>query len=689
MVGREAQISRPHTLILGLILTYHTTLTSCVQESSACKNLTSQYQHCRIHPAGVHDLDCFAKGSTQNMKCVWKPGKHTAQKTYTLLIQQRRRNYCKLYSNITQGYEKITIFSSENLTAEIFETSDSANCTKAVFRGSANKWMRCGPPYNVSFWRHAGKLDVSVSWLKDDRNFITKYSVQYKTLNSQSWNKTVQCQKEKTCTVGDLNSSLVYNVQIQCVTNKKCSQCPWSQTYIVPSELTSRPVLDLVEDSNLASEDGRRLLFLSWTFSAKGAFDGYSVTVAKASGEAPCEQINTTKPEVRLVLSYSAFHVGIRAYNNVSRSPAVNKTIPQRRRGSGAGDTRLNVTVHSNKSFTVHWRDSLKRYVCYCVEWNKRGHKAFYKSFFENEKNYKTISISAAPVRAPANISSYNMTAESAVLEWSSIAEEDTRGFLLGYTIHYTEYGHSTTETNVTVGPEMNHYTLDNLKSGTIYELQISGFTQAGEGVRSTSYRLKTNQQGDSNSSVVSIIIIFAVVVTVLLFGPTIIKRTKVVVWPSIPNPVNSNAMKQMEGTCELELLESINTLKVEEWDTDSLQIIEKETVIPADSLPRLHSSEDEGSAPDWLQKDPEDAPGGVPPDAVSELPQGGFQSSAFTYTSEYTTMEMFNQMMPQCVQANTDGMEAERSDLTVGKLDYIRQFSSSPTMDSELSTFL
>lgn len=137
------------------------------------------------------------------------------------------------------------------------------------------------------------------------------------------------------------------------------------------------------------------------------------------------------------------------------------------------------------------------------------------------------------------------------------------------------------------------------------------------------------------------------------------------------------------------EILDSINTLKVEEWDTNSLQIVEKETVMATDSLPHVYASEDEGSAPHWFQTDSEDARGGggILPDALSDTPQ----SSPFTYTSGYTTMEVFNQVMPQCVQANTDVIEAEKSDLTVVKsgLDYIRQFSSSPTTDSELSTFL
>ena len=136
------------------------------------------------------------------------------------------------------------------------------------------------------------------------------------------------------------------------------------------------------------------------------------------------------------------------------------------------------------------------------------------------------------------------------------------------------------------------------------------------------------------------------------------------------------------------ELLESINTLRVEEWDTNSLQIVEKEAVIPATSpseLPLLHASEDEGDSQEmtWIQSDTEDANGDIPPDTTAEPSQHTeVQRTPFAFSSDYTTMEMFQQGMPQntsVIQASKS--EPEDTDLTVGKseLDYIRQFGTSP----------
>lgn len=46
----------------------------------------------------------------------------------------------------------------------------------------------------------------------------------------------------------------------------------------------------------------------------------------------------------------------------------------------------------------------------------------------------------------------------------------------------------------VTVDPGINTYTLGDLKSDTEYEVQVSGFTRVGEGVRSRANHFATNQ---------------------------------------------------------------------------------------------------------------------------------------------------------------------------------------------------
>ncbi|XP_074473398.1 interleukin-31 receptor subunit alpha [Sebastes fasciatus] len=764
----SSSASHSHLFILGLLLVYYKILSACVQASDRVKcgsqNISSRYHHCGIHLDGVHDLDCFGKHSSLRKVCVWKPGKRTSEKIYTLITQQqhRGRNHCGAYYNITGVSEEITISESSDVTVEVFENSQSINCTKAVFSASPKSFLRCGPPDKVIFSRHSGRLAVNVIWPELDKNTIQYYSVKYIEQGNLTQNQSlvqsyngVNCTISN-CTVEDLKSSLVYSVQIRCVPNDKCSQCPWSENYTVPSELTTQPVIVVHEDTDLAERKGRWLLYLTWKFPAKELHDGFYVTVGKASGEAPYERMNTSQPEIRLILSSSAYHLTIRAVNNASTSPALNLSIPQRQDMTSMGAGKLNVTVHSNTSFTIYWKDNLiKNYVCYSVEWTKeghekkghekKGHEAVYMSFYQDVNNYRTLSplpeplepyerysitlhtrpnketcnmehvnnseitygrtqfyfTEGSPISAPINISSYNVMLNSVMLQWSSIPEEDVRGFLLGYIIYYTEYHHdgTSTERNITVDPTLNSYELGDLKGGTAYEVQISGFTQAGAGVRSTANLFKTDDQGFSNLS--GVIAIVAVVATVLIFGPPIIKRAKGILWPSIPNPGNSNAMQKIEEPCVRELLESIHTLKVEEWDTNSLQIVEKEdaaSTLPS-MVPLLCASEDEADSPEmtrnWIQRETEDATGDIPPNITAEtlpdIQQTDPRSSPLAFPSGYTTMEMFQQGMPQGVPADASVTQAtesdpEDTDSTVVKsgLDYIGQFSTSPISDSE-----
>ncbi|KAM7392510.1 hypothetical protein PAMA_007566 [Pampus argenteus] len=736
-----------HVVILGLILVHYLTVfSSHVQASPVnCKseNISSRYQHCVIHPDGVRDLDCFGKHNWYGEKiCVWKPGSHTAKKTYTLITRQDRKKSCKIYSNLTEISTKITLYKSSNMTAEVFENIESTNCTKSDFRGSPWRLLRCGPPSNVTFSRRSGSLDVNVNWPEEDVKVIKDYSVRYKALGSQLWNKlSVQSQTGRRCTVKNLNSSLVYVVQVQCVTGDKCSQCPWSDTYTVPSELTTHPVIVTLDERDVAERKGCRLLSLTWKFASQELHDGYYVTVGKASREASYKPISTTQTEITLILSYSAYHLNISAFNNASVSPAVSQTIPQREVVHGMEAGKLNVSVHSNVSFTIYWKDDLiKTYVCYSVEWREKGHEAVSMSFYQDAMNHRTLSpltkplkpykrysitlhtrpdndtcnmkhinnsestygsthfyfIEGSPVSAPTNISRYSVTLDSMVLQWSSIPEEDIRGFLLGYTIHYAEYCQRDTcpERNVTVDPKFNSYELGDLKSDTVYQVQISGFTSAGSGVRSTRSIFKTNHQDYFSLS--NIITTFAVVASLLIFGCPIIKRAKSILWPSIPDPGKSNTMQKIDRPCEQELLESISIMKVEEWDTNSLHVVEKEAAIPVSvlpsTLPLLHNSEDEEEPPEvthtWDQRDTNDASG----DTTPEIQQTNFQSSPLAFSSGYTTMEMFQHVMPPGTSANKSVAEVTESepddvDVTVVKsgFDYVSyKFCTSPVSGSE-----
>lgn len=94
------------------------------------------------------------------------------------------------------------------------------------------------------------------------------------------------------CVLEDLNATLAYAVQIQCVTSSYCLQCVWSRVYNVSpgevtleasrgaisrpflcvryrvtlsfSELTVKPVVVDIKETKIGGLSGQRLLTLTW-----------------------------------------------------------------------------------------------------------------------------------------------------------------------------------------------------------------------------------------------------------------------------------------------------------------------------------------------------------------------------------------------------------------------------------------
>lgn len=101
-----------------------------------------------------------------------------------------------------------------------------------------------------------------------------------------------------------------------------------------------------------------------------------------------------------------------------------------------------------------------------------------------------------------------------------------------------------------------------------------------------------------------------------------------------------------------------MNTLKIEEWETNSLQIVEIEEFNAASTLPSmpplLPVSEDEAesSVVIWnsIQINSGDAAGEsyIREEIFTNVQQRDLEASPFVFASGYTTMEMFQQVMPQ-----------------------------------------
>ncbi|XP_075885551.1 leukemia inhibitory factor receptor [Nelusetta ayraudi] len=767
----EKSLDRIQSLVVifALTLAYSSMFCRHVHVQSVdcnAENRSEKFQHCGIYADGVRSLDCFGRHNKRLYSCTWEPGERAPGRTYTLVVQDGRG--CRAHHNITgSNRTDLKFFTKTNVkptvTVEVYQDVESANCTKAVFRGLLKKMMRCAPPGEATFTRQSGRLEVKVKWQQDDRDVIKHFHVRHGVLGSQQWSESpARSEDAETCVLEDLNATLAYGVQIQCVASKDCSQCVWSRVHSVSPELTAKPVVVDVNETDIGWTSGRRLLTLTWEFPSKQQHDSYLVTVGKASGEEPKEHIRTREPRVALILSYSAYRLQVSAVSNVSTSPALDHVVRDK---PGLSVGKLNVTIESNTSFTIYWGDNLiQKYVCYSAEWRTKGGKTVHMSFFQDRNNYRTLSplpealepftrysltlhtrpnkntcnmksvnhsestygttqfyfTEGSPVSGPENITFTNVTVDSAALQWTAIPEEDLRGFLLGYIIRYAECNHKgtmTTGTNITVGPEVIAYTLGGLKGGTEYEIQISGFTRTGEGAPTQASLFTTTEHQGSSSVPVPVLAAIAVVTVALIFGTLVVERAKAFLWPSIPNPRHSNALQKLGRPCELELLETINTLKVEEGDTDSLQIVDKDKEQEEEAaaasaaaealLPWLpqgeedeedkEDEEDEDHFAESLTASIQGQPAGgaadispyIPADAFTGGPRVDLRKGPPPATvSGYTTLEMFQQSTPQGAPAGTQtgrGRQTEEEEVKP-RSNYIRPLS---TNSVGMSTFL
>ncbi|NXT89213.1 IL6RB protein, partial [Anhinga rufa] len=162
--------------------------------------------------------------------------------------------------------------------------------------------------------------------------------------------------------------------------------------------------------------------------------------------------------------------------------------------GTGKEDMRMKIVTTATGNFTLDNFQPYKLYkimvhasdVCQC------------ESFTRHEKTFGVThfySVEGAPRTGPANVTILNITKNSALVKWTKIAAEDCLGFLQGYRISYTDSSMKKSLA-VTLNSSTTSYHLTRLKGKTIYHVQISGFTNAGEGPPTLSQPFSTPKYG-------------------------------------------------------------------------------------------------------------------------------------------------------------------------------------------------
>ncbi|XP_016336111.1 interleukin-6 receptor subunit beta-like [Sinocyclocheilus anshuiensis] len=594
---------------------------------------------------GVSDLACYIKYiKTKLMSiCEWKGNMSTS---YTLYTKQRKCSCIAVHQKDkiwTSNYFVVVL--DWNMTAHVIATSkDQPSCTYTNFSGIPSMMTMCGPHSKLTYKRSSGHLTVWVEWGTESK-YIKNFLVKYREFNTTKW-KEQQSKNNKECVLWNLTPSLPYELQTQCVPNKECAQCPLSKVIMVPPELTDAPSIQLeIQDhmQNRFISPGQRKVVVKWEYANSEAVANYSVTVRKVSGEpSNRDSFSTEDSSLTLILSYSAYNISIRALNSAGSSPVSSIAIEQMDEWRDSfGPFTVNIT--GNNSFSLSWSSSVSS-VCYSVEWWAKGQIPAFRSFYvkqtHKEKTEKTESIfqpytryyfflhirpyqdtcnmknvndsettygtaqtyftEGSPISAPGNVSILNITQHSSVITWSPVSEEDLRGFLLGYCIYLTE---DNNETSFKVDPSINSYELQNLESNSAYRVQLSAFTAAGEGERSdfTHFVTKLPEFTALNSIIAAVVVGIIILLLAVHFSFRLLHRAKKLLWPSIPNPENSNAVQKIEIAYELGILEPLNRQRLEEsegCDSSTVCVVgSKREASPLSSPPTtLLLSEDEDS---------------------------------------------------------------------------------------------
>ncbi|OXB80868.1 UNVERIFIED_CONTAM: hypothetical protein H355_016885 [Colinus virginianus] len=193
--------------------------------------------------------------------------------------------------------------------------------------------------------------------------------------------------------------------------------------------------------------------------------------------------------------------------------------------GTGKEDMRMKIVATADGNFTLgksnshisscrhHFTCQFYYFLSICFPDNINPYKLYKimvhasdvcqcESFRRHEKTLGVThfySVEGVPRIGPSNITIMNITKHSAFVKWTEISAEDSMGFLQGYKINYIDSSRKKFLA-ASINSSTTSYHLTGLKEKTIYSVQISGFTKAGEGSPSFSQPFSTLKYGTVES---------------------------------------------------------------------------------------------------------------------------------------------------------------------------------------------
>ncbi|XP_059690308.1 granulocyte colony-stimulating factor receptor-like [Gavia stellata] len=644
-------------------------------DSCHCINRDSPF--CQQLPDWDNELVCY-KELSEDLTCTWLPVPSAPNTiNYTIFLKWDRIQ--KLFQRNT-SLSCITIKRKDlymNRSATIWIAVSYAHdiCVKgkniSVTPGKAGK---CLTPSNIN--AHQIKNKLIIKW--DLPATPTPYELRYREALRESthWMLVPVESNAVNVTILNLNAMSSYIVQLRCIAKDGLHcVCVWSKEILVPHKLMNKPRITYNATTEISP--GRRRVHLKWEVTESENILGYYINVERIPNscrDSP-NRIFLKDRTVLLHLSMAYYRVNISSYNKAGESPQAIYIVPDFSAadlpgqihvkhqginavvtwtpkdnpkcfvvdwGTGKQDMRMKIVTTATGNFTLDNFQPYKLYkimvhasdVCQC------------ESFTRHEKTFGVThfySVEGVPRTGPANVTILNITKHSALVKWTEIAAEDCLGFLQGYRVSYTDPLRKKSLA-VTLNSSTTSYRLTGLKERTVYHVQISGFTNAGEGPPTLSQPFNTPKydKGEFEGFVTGLC--FSMIF-ILVFAPLscslVLKRLKISCWPNVPTPRNSSALQDMTNwkPVSRSLLQALS-----DNDTTSLYVIENgsKAALKLD----LCTGGGEDSKCDTCQSQEPSNNKGISlrheeiPEEAATSEEGGIISITVPLLSDYTSME-------------------------------------------------
>ncbi|CAM4629276.1 interleukin-12 receptor subunit beta-1 [Lepidochelys kempii] len=531
------------------------------------------------------DLVCYRNCTQCNFICTWRAKPTSGNVTYTLKFCYHSTYPCKEFkteSSTHCSFPYRTLRVLQNLTAWVESHSGGRVERTQNITLQLENAIKLDPPlpHRITFSKSSGTLTLTLQQLD---SWTVRYEplrreARYRQRNDTEWTQ-VECQtrgeykRNNITVICSLETTAACEVQIRHRTAHWSSYWSgWSKSIFVPEEIP-----EVTYTVGRLGRNGQRNVTFHWQEAHEEQWK-VNYTLAVYMPACRCTVLKKEVPEkdettLILALSGAEYHVSMSASNPAGRGPVRTYHIPPEHRTEM---NFLNVTSDGS-NVTVQWAAKTNG-TFYCFEKQpleepqEDQEECSHKQFFEKDSNVNTGSVKprkcyriaihgggpekhwtfgsmyhfATNTSFDGPIHIQNITANSAFLLWKPSPLSQCPGILKKYIICYTSE-----QDNRTAYQEANssatHYTLQDLQPGTSYRVGIQAATADRDGSCSPQLLFKTTKLGPNpaewklNLRYLSIFLGVPILAAFCHFSK---KRAKKVLFPPLPNPMDSEAIK-------------------------------------------------------------------------------------------------------------------------------------------------